>query len=232
MSGRVLTIITLCGAALAGWIILGQARGGAYRLPGNDMGYEPVQPIAFSHLLHAGELAIDCFYCHSGAEQSRVAGLPPAESCMNCHRFVTTTWGAVRAEDQAARDEKRDKRSIVSPELAKLYDALGLGPDLKRDPSRPVTPVQWLKVHDLPDFVAFDHSRHVNAGVSCQHCHGPVETMERVRQVQSLSMGWCVTCHRDVNAAGVPAAPTGSTVRNTMPGQAIQASTDCAGCHY
>ena len=191
----------------------------AFHLPGNNQGYQPVQPIAFSHRLHAGELSVQCIYCHSGAERSRHAGVPSTSVCMNCHRFVTTTFGAIRAEDAQAQKEKRDPRAIVSPEIHKIYDAMALDASMKRDPSKPLTPVSWIKVHNLPDFVYFDHRRHVNVGVECQRCHGPVETMERVTQVQDLSMGFCVNCHRDAT-------------KNGLKGKTVSASIDCAGCHY
>lgn len=207
-------------------------------LPGNQIGYEPTQPVAFSHRLHAGEMQISCVYCHSGAERSRHAGVPAANVCMNCHRFVSTTIGAVRAEDELAKKQNRAPRHIVSPEIQKLYDALALGPDLKADANRTPAPIRWVKVHNLPDFVYFDHRSHVNAGVTCQTCHGPVETMERVRQVQDLSMGWCVNCHRGVDRAGIdgkgnftslpaPAAPGPKLVTHR-----VYASIDCQTCHY
>ena len=114
-------------------------------------------------------------------------------------------------------------RVPVSPEIQKIYDALALTPDatgrLVLDPQKRQKPIAWVQVHSLPAFVYFDHRRHVAADVACQTCHGPVETMEQVRQFSDLSMGWCVNCHRDVNANGVK-------------GQPVHASTDCAGCHY
>ena len=192
---------------------------GAFHLPGNNQGYAPEQPIAFSHRLHAGELLIDCLYCHSGAERSRHAGIPSANVCMNCHQFVTATWGAVRAEDDLAKEEERKPERVVSEELQKLYNALALDETLKRDPSRATTPIEWITVHNLPDFVFFDHRPHVNASVACQRCHGPVETMQRMRQVESLSMGWCVNCHRQVRETGVG-------------GQPVNPSIDCVACHY
>lgn len=192
---------------------------GAFHLPGNHQGFEPVQPIAYSHRLHAGELVIDCQYCHSGAERSRHAGIPSAGVCMNCHRLVTAPRSLVRAEEERAAAEGREPRRVVSPELAKLYAALGLGQDLQPDPALIPRPIEWVRVHRLPDFAVFDHRPHVAAGVRCQSCHGPVETMERMRQVASLSMGWCLTCHRDPQQAGV--APAGGA-----------ASTDCSACHY
>src|SRR5574340_1100967 len=118
----------------------------AVHLPGNQLGYEPMQPIAFSHRLHAGELQVACLYCHSGAEKSRHAGIPSANVCMNCHRFVTTTFGAVRAEDEMAKKEKRAPRRIVSPEIQKIYDALALDAQLKPEPGKRPTPIAWIKV--------------------------------------------------------------------------------------
>lgn len=216
--GSRITTYTLLVALFFSLLVLMQ-RAGGFRLPGNQQGYEPAQPIAYSHRLHAGELQIDCLYCHSGAETSRHAGIPPASTCMNCHRFVSAPWGAVRAEDEAAQEEKREPRRIVSPEIAKVYAAMGLNEEGQRDPNARPRPVEWTKVHNLPDFAYFDHRAHVNAGVACQTCHGPVETMERVRQFETLSMGWCVNCHRDANAKGVQ-------------GKAADASIDCATCHY
>lgn len=217
MKSRVLTLVLLVG--LAGSSLALIPRMGAFRLPGNQQGYEPPQPIAFSHRLHAGELQISCIYCHSGAERSRYAGIPAASACMNCHKFITAPLGAVHAEDELAKKEKRDPRRIVSPELEKLYDALGLNAKMQPDPAKTAHPIVWTKVHNVPDFAYFDHRAHVNAGVVCQQCHGPVETMERLRQVPDLSMGWCVNCHRDANQTGVA-------------GKRVYASIDCSTCHY
>ncbi len=217
MSSRVLTLVLLIG--ISGSVLTLLPKVGLYRLPGNQRGYEPPQPIAFSHRLHAGDLQISCLYCHYAAEESRHAGIPAASLCMNCHRFVTAPLGAVRAEDELAKKENRAPRRIVSPELQKLYDALALNEKMQRDAAKTPTPIAWVKVHNLPDFVYFDHRAHVNAGVACQQCHGPVETMERMRQVSDLTMGWCVNCHRGVNATGVA-------------GRKVYASIDCATCHY
>ncbi|MBI4567613.1 MAG: hypothetical protein HY719_04365 [Planctomycetes bacterium] len=217
MSSRVVTVFLLTGLLLATVSLLG-ARAEVH-LPGNHQGYEPVQPIAYSHRLHAGELGINCLYCHSGAEKSRQAGIPAANVCMNCHRQVTAPFDQVRAEEKEAAADKRKPRLIVSAELRKLYDSFGLDENLKEDPARPKRPLEWVRVHQLPDFVAFDHRPHVAAGVTCQTCHGPSETMERVRQVEDLSMGWCVNCHRAATEKGVGGKPA-------------QATTDCAACHY
>lgn len=193
----------------------------AWRLPGDNRGYEPVQPIAYSHRLHAGEMKIACLYCHSAAERSRYAGIPAVSVCMNCHRQVTASRLLVEQERTASDKEGRKPRRIVSPELRKLYDAFGLDEGLLplQGHGRTARPVAWVRVHALADFVRFDHSPHVIAGVACQECHGPVETMERVRVVSSLSMGWCVNCHRDANERGVAGKP-------------VNASLDCTACHY
>jgi respiratory nitrate reductase gamma subunit len=188
-------------------------------LPGTDQGYEPVQPIAFSHRVHAGEMQISCLYCHHEAEHSRHAGIPAASICMNCHKSVTTPISEVRAEFELAKQEKRPARKIVSPELEKLYQALGLNDQLQADLAKSPTAIRWVRVHNLPAFTHFDHRAHVGAGVECQHCHGPVETMERVRQVADLSMGWCVNCHREANRDGID-------------GKTVHASNDCATCHH
>jgi len=217
--GSRITTYTLLAALLFSALILAH-RAGGFRLPGDQQGYEPEQPIAYSHRLHAGEMQIDCLYCHWSAEKSPRAGIPPASVCMNCHEFVTAPWGAVRAELEAAKEEEREPETIVSPEVAKIYESLALDQTgQQRKPDAVKDPIEWVRVHNLPDFAYFDHRAHVNAGVDCQACHGPVETMERVRQFESLSMGWCVNCHREANATGVQ-------------GQRVNASLDCATCHY
>jgi hypothetical protein len=191
----------------------------ALRLPGDNSGYEPVQPIAYSHRLHAGDLKIPCLYCHSSAERGRYAGIPAASVCMNCHRQITATRSAREQETKLAESEKRGARRLVSPELQKLYDALALDGRLVAAKGKVPTPISWVRVHALPDFVRFDHSPHVTAAVACQTCHGPIETMERVRQFSSLSMGWCVNCHRQANEQGINGKP-------------VHAATDCTTCHY
>lgn len=194
---------------------------------GDDRGYAPAQPIAYSHRLHAGELGIPCLYCHFGAERSRSAGIPSLSVCMNCHSKVTTSFLAAKAEAEAAQREKRPARVLFSPEIRKLYDALALGEDGKPLPGRERRPVRWSRVHNLPDFVAFDHRPHVGAGVACQTCHGPVETMELMRQETSLSMGWCLDCHRSYKVE----APL-ETWPKTARAKAQHPSTDCRACHY
>jgi hypothetical protein len=218
MNSRLATIYLSVALVLSLTIFIGSYTQ-AYRLPGNHEGYEPVQPIAFSHRLHAGELGLQCLHCHSSAALSKNAGIPSTNVCMNCHKFVTAPVLDVRAEDELAAKENRKPRRLISPEIKKIFDAMGLDEELKRDESKSPAPIEWIKVHNLPDFVYFNHSAHVTAGVECQTCHGEVQTMERVRQVNDLSMGWCVNCHRDVNKNGVK-------------GKKVYASTDCITCHF
>jgi hypothetical protein len=218
MNNRVLTIVLASGVLMCALVFLGSF-GVNYMLPGNHQGFEPVQPIAYSHRLHAGELGIACLHCHSAAERGKNAGVPSANVCMNCHRFVSAPWVDVKAENDAADKEHRKPHLVVSPEIRKIYRAMALTDDMQRDSTIRQTPIVWKKIHNLPDFVYFNHSAHVQKGVECQKCHGAVETMERVRQVSDLSMGWCVNCHRTANALGVNGKP-------------VNASTDCTTCHF
>ena len=127
------------------------------------VGYQPQQPVPYSHALHAGTLGIDCRYCHTTVEVAAHAAVPPTQTCMNCH-------AKIRSE---------------SPKLLLVRESYATG-----------LPVPWVRVHDLPDYVYFNHSAHVRRGVGCVECHGRVDTMEVVTQVQRLSMGWCLDCHR------------------------------------
>ena len=216
MNSRALTIVLTI--ALIASALVWAPKAASYRLIGHNQGYEPVQPIAYSHRLHAGELRIACQYCHWAADKSRHAGIPAASICMNCHKAVTSASSAVRAEAERARAENREPKPMVSAEIRKIYEHLGLGEDRERDPDRAMSPIAWTKVYSVPDFVFFDHRAHVGAGVRCQDCHGPVETMERIRQVGTLSMGWCVQCHRDATQNGIA-------------GRTVNAPIECSTCH-
>lgn len=217
MQQRVITFVLIIGLCF-GLITLG-ASVSSWRWPDIEQGYTPHQPIAYSHRLHAGELQIDCLFCHSAADKGRHAGIPSSDVCMKCHKVVTSSFNALQEEAGLAKKEKREPRPIVSDELRKLFDWFGLDETLAAKEGAEPQSIPWVRVHDLPDYVFFDHSAHVAAGVSCQRCHGPVESMQRVRQFESLTMGWCVNCHRDANRDGIN-------------GQAVHASTDCAICHY
>lgn len=173
------------------------------------VGYQPVQPVAFSHKLHAGELGLDCRYCHYNVEKGRHAGVPPTETCLNCHSLVKTE----------------------SPEIRKILEAHESG-----------LPIQWVRVHKLADFAYFDHSAHVNKGVSCVECHGRVDQMEEVRVVEPLSMSWCLDCHRNPaphirareNITDLAWKPTGDPAelgREFMKMYNVQPRTDCSACH-
>lgn len=217
MKSSLVTALLVIGIVLAGLSLVSSAS--RIHLAGIDQGYQPVQPIAYSHQVHAGKLSIPCLYCHSGAEKSRRAGIPSASICMNCHRFVTAAFGAIKEEEKIAGEQGREMQAVISPELALLYAAQGLDENLQPDPELVPTPIAWKRVHSIPDFVAFDHRPHVAAGVACQSCHGPIETMERVRQESTLSMGWCVQCHRDMTG-------------RTEAGKPVNPPLDCATCHY
>lgn len=181
------------------WLLLLLALGALFGLsgcdytdltvPGYNKGYKPIQPISFSHKIHAGDLKMECKYCHFGSEKSKKAGIPPLNVCMNCHTQVRTD----------------------SPEIKKLTEAYKSGKS-----------IEWIKIHNLPDYVQFDHSRHVGKGVACQTCHGPIQEMAEVKQHASLAMGWCVNCHRDYTK-NPPAE---------LKDKHIYAPIDCAGCHH
>jgi len=163
---------------------------------GVDQGYQPIQPIHYSHKIHAGDNGIDCKYCHSSARVSKNAGIPSLNVCMNCHKNISEV-----AEGTATPEHSK---AFYDGEIQKLYDAVGW--DKAGQKYTGVTkPVKWVRIHNLPDFVYFNHSQHVIvAGVECQTCHGPVETLEIMEQFSPLTMGWCVDCHRktDVKMEG------------------------------
>ena len=159
MPGRTAKILL----ALLGLVLVGGAATLAVPPVGYNNGYEPKQPIPFSHRIHAGDHKIPCLYCHVAAEKSIHATVPAMNVCMNCHKMV----------------------ALQSPWIKKLTEAYENG-----------TAIEWKRVHMLPDFVRFNHKRHVKHEVACQTCHGPVETMDIIHQHAPLSMGWCVNCHR------------------------------------
>ena len=149
---------------------------------GVQQGYQPEQPIAFSHKIHAGENAVDCNYCHSGARHSKSAGVPSANVCMNCHTYI----------NEGRSDEG-------TQEISKIYAAIGFDPESRTYiEGYEQQPIEWIRIHNLPDLAYFNHSQHVSvAGVECQECHGPIQEMEVVEQYSPLTMGWCINCHRE-----------------------------------
>lgn len=154
-----------------------------------NQGYEPIQPIHYSHKIHAGDNQIDCKFCHSSARVSKTAGIPSLNVCMNCHETISEYNG----EEDLANGYTKE---FYTSEIKKLYKAVGWDEE-KREYTGKTEPVRWVRVHNLPDFAYFNHSQHVTvAGVQCQECHGPVEEMEILHQHAPLTMGWCVECHR------------------------------------
>ncbi len=158
---------------------------------GRQKDYEPEQPIFYSHKVHAGINQINCLYCHGNAMESKHATIPSVNVCMNCHKSISEYSGAplYRADGTEVNG---------TAEIAKLYTYAGFDPT-KPDAWDPANakPIQWVKIHNLPDHVYFNHSQHVKAGnVQCQTCHGEITAMDEVKQFSELSMGWCVNCHR------------------------------------
>jgi mono/diheme cytochrome c family protein len=160
---------------------------------GRQKGYQPVQPIYYSHKVHAGINQINCLYCHGSAWDSKTAGIPAVNICMNCHKNITAYEKGPKLYNENG-DEING-----SAEIAKLYKAAGFDPakPASWDPSA-AKPIEWVKIHNLPDHVYFNHSQHIRAGkVQCQTCHGEITAMDEVKQVSELSMGWCINCHRN-----------------------------------
>jgi len=189
--------VALAGAVAFGASLMILAVSVDTKLLGDNSGYKPVQPIAYSHALHAGELKLDCLFCHTGAERSRHAGIPPVSTCMKCHETILNKAGT------------KPGVADPSPEIAKLTRAVKEG-----------RPVEWVRLHRLPAHVDFPHSRHVNAGVACQSCHGEIQGMERVEQALALTMGECLACHRLENQ------------KLQLNGKSPAAPTDCGACHH
>ncbi|WP_400075088.1 c-type cytochrome [Winogradskyella sp. R77965] len=168
---------------------------GYFMQVGIDQGYEPVQPIHYSHRIHAGAEenngnGIDCKYCHSSARVSKHSGIPSLNICMNCHKAI----GEVAPKTLA---EGKEYGVDYNAEIQKLYDAVGWDGVAYTGDSKPV---KWIRIHNLPDFAYFNHSQHVMVGgIECQTCHGPVEEMEIMYQHSPLTMGWCINCHRETN---------------------------------
>jgi hypothetical protein len=146
---------------------------------------------------------------------------------MNCHKVVTSSLNARQEEAELAEAEGREPEVIISDELAKLYSALALGEDLTYSSALERKPIEWVRVHNLPDFVYFDHRPHVARDIACETCHGPVQGMERMRQESDLSMGWCLDCHRS-NAA----TKTGGMLQAGEDRVADHVSTNCVTCHF
>ncbi len=175
------------------------------------VGFQPIQPVPFSHAVHAGDLGMDCRYCHSTVEDSAHAAVPTASTCMNCHERIL-------------------------PDSPKLLPV--------REAARNGEPLEWLRVHDLPDYVYFNHSAHLSKGVGCVECHGRVDRMDVVTQEQPLSMGWCLDCHRNPDERIRPKdevtnmgwEPPAGEYRDEIGAELVQSYNihprqDCSTCH-
>jgi mono/diheme cytochrome c family protein len=206
---------------------------------GRQQGYQPEQPIKFSHVQHAGIQKIDCQYCHDGARRSKHSVIPAANTCMNCHKAVKNgsqhgTAELTKIYASIGYDPNKDVyiegyEEMSTEDIAKIYkswiantymqnaenatadkaektaddqwdaivDALT---DESTGDDRVQGPIEWVRIHNLPDHVYFNHAQHVSVGkLECQTCHGPIEEMEKVYQYSPLSMGWCINCHRETS---------------------------------
>ncbi len=157
---------------------------------GVDQDYSPIQPIHYSHRIHAGSNQINCKYCHSAARVSKNAGIPSLNVCMNCHKNIAEVSDTTSTVDGHTK-------AFYDGEIKKLYTAVGWDGTKYTGKTQPV---KWVRIHNLPDFAYFNHSQHVTvAGIECQKCHGPVQTYEVQKQFAPLTMGWCINCHRETN---------------------------------
>jgi len=174
-----------------------------------DVGYRPDQPIDYSHKLHAGDLGMDCRYCHTSVETTAFAGVPPTKTCMNCHEVI----------------------GLDNPKLLGVRESWATG-----------KPIQWVRIHDLPDYAYFDHSVHIRAGVGCESCHGNVRQEEKVMLQKPLSMSWCLDCHRNpdpnlrprdaiTQMNWVPGDDHAEFVKRLKAEKNINPPEDCAACH-
>jgi len=171
-----------------------------------DVGYMPKQPVPYSHALHAGELGMDCRYCHNTVDRAAHAAIPPTETCMNCHQRVRTK----------------------SPRLEPVRESWKSG-----------AAVEWVKVHDLPDYVFFNHEAHVNSAVGCETCHGRVDQMVTVYQARSLTMAWCLECHKNpapnlrdpANVTKMGYQPAPGEGEKWLKKNQVSPPTNCSTCH-
>jgi len=189
-------VVFLVGALFFKGVINGLASVGIQK------GYEPTQPIPFSHKIHAGTNQIDCNYCHTGVRKSRSANIPSANICMNCHNSILTE----------------------SPQIQKIKAAVDNN-----------EPIEWTRIHNLPDLAYFNHAQHVKVGgVECQTCHGEIQEMEVVQQQSLLTMGWCIDCHRKTEVNGKGNAYYDDLLENHNGKMTVEdiGGLECAKCHY
>ncbi len=183
---------------------------------GVQQGYQPTQPIAFSHEIHAGQYEIECQYCHTGVTLGKSANIPSANICMNCHTAIKTE----------------------SPEIQKIYAAIDYNASTG-EYGENTKPIEWVRIHNLPDLAYFNHAQHVKVGgLECQDCHGPIEEMEVVYQHAELTMGWCINCHRETEVNSKGNAYYDKLVKlhkeNSKEPMTVEdiGGLECAKCHY
>ncbi len=222
---KLVFFILLCGTIAMGswtWVTLWNTN--------VHTGYQPVQPIKFPHDLHAGIMKIDCQYCHTGAYKSKNASIPSLNVCMNCHKTIDRTLNS----------------KTPSTEIHKIYDALGYDPQTTKYDTTKAHPIQWIRIHNLPDFAYFNHSQHVKVGgIKCQQCHGPVQEMKEVYQYSPLTMKWCIQCHKrtEVNMGKDNAyydkmqalhdlIEKNKGNKNFKVTEAMMGGIECGKCHY
>ncbi len=195
----------------------------------------PVQPIKFPHPTHVQKLGMNCLYCHNAAYKSMDPGFPAVSTCMGCHNLI--------GPDRPASDIGPKRHSVELGKLYKFANSAGVGAGMGSN----AKPIPWIRIEKLPEYVHFPHMRHINAGVTCQTCHGQVQKMDQVYQYATLNMGWCVSCHvngysqsEGLVAAGYAAqqatpamtAASGPSATSPASGDRKTARYDCANCHY
>jgi len=235
----VIALVAIILFMLAGyWIVNGAIN------EGRQQNYQPAQPIFYSHKVHAGINQINCLYCHAGAEKSKQAMIPSPNICMNCHKQIKEYTGV----GQDPLVDAEGKTHNGTEEIHKLYEYAGWDAaagkyKLKADGSIDAKPIQWVKIHNLPDHVYFNHSQHVKVGqIQCQRCHGQIQEMDEVYQFAPLSMGWCINCHRQTEVSAFSSNDYYSIFQKyrkelkdgTRTGvtEAELGGTECQKCHY
>ena len=229
-----ITLVTLILFIIGGYYVVQAAIG-----LGRQKDYQPEQPIFYSHKVHAGTNQISCLYCHGGAWESKQASVPSLNVCMNCHMAINSYAG-----EKLFREDGKEVDGTA--EIQKLYSYTGYDPNAGKF-TQPGKPIEWIKIHNLPDHVFFSHAQHVHAGkVQCQTCHGPITEMNEVHQFAELSMGWCINCHRTTKVDFSDSAGTGNKFysiyekfHNELKSGQMDSVTvekigglECQKCHY
>ncbi len=185
-TNRLPLLVLVGGVLLGGGVVTGVSY---YFTPKyTRVGYQPVQPVSFSHKIHANELGLDCRFCHNMVEQSAFSNIPAASTCMKCHSTVLADDARLKPVRDSFYGEDANHDGILQPKEDK---------NKNNQNDRPLLP--WVQIHKTPDYVYFDHSVHVTRGISCVKCHGRVDLMDEVRHAKPLSMGFCLECHRNAH---------------------------------